>query len=388
MSLDPLACQRSRFALPDDVHYLNCAYMGPLPRTAERAGVEALARKRVPIDLGPDDFFAESDRVREKFARIIGCREASRVALHPAVSYGVATAARNLPLSSGARVVLLEEQFPGNVYAWRRLADEAGARIVTVARPAGARVGARWNERILESITPEVEIVALPPVHWTDGTRFDLVAIGEQARAVGAALVVDATQAAGAAPFRLEEVQPDAYVAAAYKWLLGPYSLAYTYLSERFDHGVPLEETWLGREGSEDFQGLVNYTDAYQGGAIRYDVGERSNFALLPVASAALDLILEWRPERVAAYARGLTADLLDRAVELGFGVEEEAWRSPHLFGLRMPDRVDLVQVRQALQDAGVHVSLRGSALRISPNAYNTPEDVAALQEVLEDVAG
>lgn len=384
----PLACQRDRFALPEDVHYLNCAYMGPLPRSAEQAGVEALARKRVPIDLGPDDFFAGSDRVREKFARLVGCPDPTRVALHPAVSYGVATAARNLPLSSGARVVLLEEQFPGNVYAWRRLAEEAGARVVTVARPAGARAGAEWNARILEALTPEVEIVAVPPVHWTDGTRFDLEAIGERARAVGAALVVDATQATGAVPLRLEDFQPDVFVTAAYKWLLGPYSLAYTFLSERFDHGVPLEETWLGREGSEDFQGLVNYTDAYQPGAIRYDVGERSNFALMPVASAALDLILEWGPERVSAYVRDLTADLLERAVALGFGVEEDAWRSPHLFGLRMPERVELHQVRQALQHAGVYASLRGSALRISPNVYNTPADVAALVEVLEVVAG
>ena len=30
-----LPCQRGHFSLPDDFHYLNCAYMGPLPLAAE-----------------------------------------------------------------------------------------------------------------------------------------------------------------------------------------------------------------------------------------------------------------------------------------------------------------------------------------------------------------
>jgi selenocysteine lyase/cysteine desulfurase len=385
---EPLACQRGRFSLPETVHYLNCAYMGPLPVIAEEAGVAALREKRVPIHLGPDDFFAGSDRVRERFAALIGAADPARVALHPSVSYGVATAARNLPLASGGRVVLLEEQFPGNVYAWRRAAEEAGARVVTVARPAGNQVGEEWNTRLLEAITPETEVVTVPTVHWTDGTHFDLVAVGERCRAVGAALVVDATQSAGAVPFDVNAVRPDLFVAAGYKWLLGPYSVAMTWMSERFDTGVPLEETWIGRRGSQDFQGLVNYTDEYQPGAIRYDVGERSNFALLPVMEAALDLILEWDPARISAYVRRLSAPLLEEARSLGFGVEAAAWRSPHLFGLRMPAGVDLAGLRGALQEAGVYVSLRGSALRVSPSVYNDDTDVDALISVLRSAVG
>jgi selenocysteine lyase/cysteine desulfurase len=386
MSTTSLSCQREQFQLPADLHYLNCAYMGPLPRAAEQAGVDALRMKRDPTSITPGDFFEESDRVRAKFARIMGAPDPTRIAIHPAVSYGVATAARNLPLASGARIVLVEEQFPGNVYSWRRLASEAGGSLHTVARPEGPQVGPEWNTRILEAITPVTEIVALPTVHWTDGTRFDLAAIAERAREVGAAVVVDATQSCGAVPFDFEAVRPDAFIAAAYKWLLGPYSLAFTYLSDRFDHGTPLEETWIGRRGSEDFQGLVQYTDEYQPGALRYDVGERSNFALLPVASAAMELILEWTPEAIADYTRRLSAPLLHRAADLGFGVEGESHRSPHLFGLRMPAGLDLGAVRGALEARRVSVSLRGSSLRISPNVYNSQDDVAALTEVLERV--
>ena len=380
-----LTCQKEAFRLPPDLHYLNCAYMGPLPRAAEEAGVRALRLKRVPTSIGPDDFFRESDEARRLFAGLVG-GDADRVAIHPAVSYGVATAARNLPLASGQEIVVVGEQFPGNVYSWRRLAAERGGRIRTVERPDGIQVGAAWNEALLGAIGSDTGIVALPTVHWTDGTVFDLEAVGERVREVGASLLVDGTQSVGAVPFDVARIRPDALVVAAYKWLLGPYALAFSWLGPRFDDGVPLEETWIGRKGSEDFKGLVDYTDEYQPGAVRYDVGERSNFALMPVAAASLRLVSSWDPARISAYVKALSRPLLDRAAELGFGVEGDAFRSPHLFGIRMPEGLELDAVRSALERWNVSVSLRGSALRISPNVYNDEADVRALVEALDAV--
>jgi selenocysteine lyase/cysteine desulfurase len=380
---DILECQRDAFRIPEGVHYLNCAYMAPLPRAVEEAVIAGLGRKRLPAHLHADDFFRESDEVRARFARLIGAPDPSRVAIQPSVSYGVATAARNVPLERGRVVVVVGEQFPGNVYAWRRLAGERGATVRTVARPPSATPGAAWNEALLDAVDEAVSVVAVPTVHWTDGTRFDLEAVGERCRAVGAALVVDGTQSIGAVPFDVERVRPDALVVAAYKWLLGPYSLALAWFGPRFDDGVPLEETWIGRAGSENFQGLVDYVDEYQPGAVRFDVGERSNFALLPGLNASLDLLLSWTPERIARYVDALTPELFDEARAKGFRVESDLWRSPHLFGLRMPDGVDLAELRGALEKRDVYVSLRGSSLRVSPHVYNTAGDVRALTEVL-----
>ena len=76
-----------------------------------------------------------------------------------------------------------------------------------------------------------------------------------------------------------------------------------------FDDGVPLEENWITRGGSEDFAGLVRYRDDYQPGAIRYDVGERSNFVMLPMLEAALTQVLEWGPATIAAHTAALTRD-------------------------------------------------------------------------------
>ena len=383
-----LTCKRGAFQLPDEYHYLNCAYMGPLPRVAEEAGFEAIRKKRMPTRIVPPDSFWDTDRLRELFARLIGSTEPERVAIHPGVSYGVATAARNLHLSASQNIVVTHEQFPGNVYSWRRMAAEAGGELRAVGPAPGPERGRSWNERLLESIDAKTAIVSVPNVHWTDGTWFDLEAIGSRCRDVGAALIVDATQSVGALPFDLEAVQPDVLICATYKWLLGPYSLCMTHFGPRFDDGVPIEETWIARDRSEDFQNLVDYQDEYAPGAVRYDMAERSNFFLAPIAAASLELLLEWTPGRIQEYCRELTADFLAHIGELGYTVEAPEWRRSHLFGVRMPAHVDLATLRDALAERNISASLRGSALRLSPNVYNNANDIAALTEVLVAAAG
>jgi selenocysteine lyase/cysteine desulfurase len=382
---EPLGCQSEAFGLPDDVHYLNCAYMGPLPRVTEEVGIKAIRRKRVPVDIHADDFFNTSDEVRGLFSSLVGAEEPQRVAIIPGVSYGVAVAARNLKVRPGQNLVMTHEQFPGHVHGWRRLAAENGAEARFATPPDGPGRGQAWNEALLAAIDHATAVVAVPHVHWTDGTRFDLMEVGRRCREVGAALIVDGTQSVGALPFDVRQVQPDALIVAGYKWLLGPYSVGMGYFGPRFDGGVPLEETWIGREKSEDFQNLVSYRDGYQPGALRYDVSERSNFALLPMTVASLKLIHEWSPERIQAYCADLTADALEEAASLGFSVEDPRWRASHLFGLRMPAGIDLVELKASLERRKVVASLRGSALRLSPNVYNDEGDMEALLQVLRE---
>ena len=383
-----LVPQRHRFALPPDLHYLNGAYMSPLLDTVEAAGVAGVRRKRDPTEITAPDFFEEADRVRALFARLVDAPDASRVALVPAVSYGMAVVARNLTVERGQTVVVLEEQFPSHVLPWRRLAEAAGALLVTVAAPDAARRGEAWNAALLDAIDGRCALVAVPHVHWADGTLFDLGAVGERARAVGAALVVDGTQSVGALPFSVSEVRPDALVCAGYKWLLGPYGCGCAFFGERFDGGEPLEETWIGRAGSEDFGGLVRYREDYGPGAVRYDVGERSNPILLPMLAAALDQLLAWTLEAVQAAAAALAERVASGARDLGFWVEDEGARAGHLFGLRPPAPVSAEAVRAALDARRVAVSVRGRVLRVSPGVYNGAADADALLAGLAEAVG
>lgn len=362
--------------------------MSPLPRVVEDVGARALAEKRNPAGIEPPDFFASADRIRAGFARLVGSDEPERVAIVPAASYGIATAAANLPLERGANVVVLHEQFPSHVYTWRRVCEEAGAELRVASPPEDIEGrGEEWNARILETIDPSTAVVAVPHVHWADGTWFDLEAIGERARETGAALVVDGTQSVGALPFDVASIRPDALVCAGYKWLMGPYSIGAAWYGPRFDGGRPLEENWINREGSEDFSGLVEYADSYQPGAIRYDVGEKSQFVLGPMLGRAIELLLEWGVERIRATCATLLEPALDRARELGYRVEDPAWRARHLVGVRLPAGGSTDVLRASLAERKVSVSVRGDAIRVSPHVYNDDEDLAALVDALASIS-
>ena len=377
---------RSLFTLPDDLHYLNCAYMAPLPREVEEAGVAGIARKRVPSSMVAEDFFEEPERIRSLFGALVSAA-AERIALIPSVSYGMANVARNVRVERGEHVLTVGEQFPSNVYPWRSAYGSDAVKAVDAPSEVEAR-GQRWNERILDAIGPQTRIVAMPHVHWADGTRFDLREIGVRARAVGACFVIDGTQSVGALPLSVSEVGADALVCAGYKWLFGPYSIGAAFYGERFDGGEPIENNWITREGSEDFRGLVAYRDAYQPAAFRYNVGELSNFILAPMFRAALQLVSEWTPEAVQAHCRGLVESATPRLEGAGCHVAPVSERGSHLFGVRLPAGADLDAVRASLGARNVSVSLRGDAIRVSPHLYNSAEDMDALCGAILDGMG
>lgn len=371
---------RGLFEIPEDITYLNCAYMAPQLRTVREVGERAVARKSRPWEIAPADFFRDSERARHLFAEVAG-GDAEGVAIVPSVSYGLAVAARNVTVERGGSILVLEEQFPSNVYAWRDLAGRRDARLVTVPRPPDHD----WTSAVLDRVDGETAVVAVPHCHWTDGSRLDLAQIGARAREVGAALVVDATQSLGAYPLDVGEVRPDFLVAAAYKWLLGPYSLGFLYAGPGRREGEPLEHNWITRRDAEDFDGLTRYRDDYAPGARRYDVGERSNFVLLPMANEALRRILQWGVGNISARLGELTGLVEREADRAGIPAVPAKRRGEHMIGLRLgPEAPGDLARRLASQN--VFVSVRGDSIRVSPHLYNTPEDVDRLFEALAGV--
>ncbi len=379
-----LASQKNEFSLPPELTYLNCAYMSPLMKCVEEVGITALKLKSNPASISARDFFEDTERLRKEFATLIRASDPLRVVVIPSVSYGMGNVVRNLPLGAGENVIVAGEQFPSNYYPWHRHCEDHKATLKLISSPAASQErGKEWNQRILEAIDPKTRLVAVGNVHWADGTLFDLVAIRERTREVGALLVVDGTQSVGALPFDVQKIQPDALICAGYKWLMGPYSLGLAWYGPYFDDGVPMEENWINRVNSEDFTGLVNFQNEYQPGSLRYEVGERSNFTLVPMLLRALEKLNEWRPERIQEYCHAIAHDTLQELMAAGFWVEDPNYRGAHLFGIRMPETPDVGKLKQNLSDAHIHVSVRGDAVRVAPHLYNEAEDMKKLAEVL-----
>ena len=380
---DALRSQRALFEIPDDVTYLNCASMSPQLRTVTAAGIDAVRSKASPWTLRPDDWFVHAEPLRALFARVVNA-DAESVAIIPSVSYGLAVAAANVPVRTGQSIVVLDREFPSGTYTWRELARRTGARIVTVTRD----VGTSWTDALIAALDENVALVAAPVCHWTDGSLVDLERLAPAVRAVGAALVIDASQAAGAHPIDVARIQPDVLCSVGYKWLLGPYSLGYLYAAPKYhEHGVPIEQTWMSRAGAEDFTSLVDYVDEMRPGARRYDMGEFSQFTLLPMAVAALTQVLEWSVPRIASGIGALTTRIAEGAVALGCTGPAERDRVRHIVGVKLPRGLPS-GLTERLAEARVYVSVRGDSIRVAPHLYNDDRDVERFVTVLRKSLG
>jgi selenocysteine lyase/cysteine desulfurase len=380
-----IPCQRHLFDIPDDVAYLNCAYMSPLMKSAVEAGSAGLARKARPWEITADKYFSGADEFRATAAQIIGSGTED-IAIVPSASFGIATAAKNLPVKKGQSILVLTEQFPSNYYPWQRLAHEKAATIKVVPWPQDNDNDNDWTAAVLNCLTDDVAIAALPQVQWTSGGKLNLVRIGEACRKQGTALVLDLTQSLGVLPFSAQDVQPDFAAAANYKWLLGPYSIGLLYVAPKWQTGIPLEENWIQRGNSRDFSSLTLYTDNYDEGARRFDMGERSNFALLPAAIRAMKQILEWDIAQISETIGALNRSLAKAAAELGFTAPAEPLRAPHYLALRSKQPIPR-ELPEMLAKEKVYASLRGSSIRITPHVYNTIEDGDRLIACLGKIA-
>ncbi len=377
-----IPCQRHLFDLPEDVTFLRCAAMSPNMLAVEEAGTEGLRRKRRPWTVGPQQYFADVEALRGLFAGLIGAT-ADDIAIVPSASYGIEVAAANVSLAAGRSIVLLAEQFPSHVYPWREVAKRTGATIVTVPRPGDFD----WTAAIMPRIDERCAVVALPHCHWTDGGLVDLERVSERCRAVGAQLVIDSSQSLGMHPLDVAAIQPDFLVNVAYKWLLGPYGLAFLYAAPKHHQGEPIEHNWVNRADSQNYAGLVDYRDDYQPGARRYDVGERGNFVSIPMAIAALRHMLDWGAAEIADTVAPLTRAIGERARTLGLVSAPPELRLAHMIGLRAPAGLP-EGLAERLAAEQVYVSVRGDAIRVAPHLYNDERDVDRLLGALGSALG
>ena len=374
--------QKHLFDLDKEVTYINGAFMSPSLKSIAEIGKQQVDAKLKPYQITGPDFFTTVAEVKKEFSTLIHANDPSRVAIIPSVSYGLANVAKNIDVSN-KEILIVAEQFPSNVYPWKELEETQNAVIRTIDPPRTLEQrGKVWNEKILEAINENTGMVAIAHVHWADGTLFDLRAIRKRTNEVGALLIIDGTQSIGAYSFDVQDIKPDALICAGYKWLMGPYGMGAAYYSSAFDNGKPIEQNWINRKDSENFAALVDYNDEYQKGAMRYSMGEQSNFILAPMFLESLKQLNKWGIGNIQKYCLAITQKSLMELQSKGYWVEDIEFRSSHLFGLRK-EGMDVEAIKQELEKHHIFVSIRGSSIRVSPNVYNTEEDMMKLVEVL-----
>jgi selenocysteine lyase/cysteine desulfurase len=379
-----LPSQRALFDIPRHVCFLNAASWSPLPIAVQEAGRVGVARKGRPWLIEPGFAAGQHARARRAAAALINA-DADDVALISSVSYGVATAAKVLPVPASSRVLVLADDHSSAVLEWLARATTESFAVETVPQPSDGD----WTAAVLGAIerpaAAPLALASISSVHWSDGGLVDMERVAASLRRHGAALVVDATHAVGVIGIDVRRLDPDFLVFPTYKWLLGPYGRAFLYVAKRHQDGVPLEQTSYGRRAISSEQAPYFRDLDYVAGARRFDMGERDHFISLEMAAVGMELLAGWGAEAVLERLRHLTARLADGLADAGVIVPDARLRAPHILSLGFPHGMP-ERLVERLAAEHVYAAPRIGRLRISPHAYNDEEDVERFLAVFRRV--
>ncbi|HXX71347.1 MAG TPA: aminotransferase class V-fold PLP-dependent enzyme [Candidatus Acidoferrum sp.] len=374
---------RNEFADFEGVTYLNAALQGPMPLLAARQAQAALEWKTHPYRLADSAYFDLPDRIREKVARLIG-GQSDEIAVTTGASAGLAAVAAGIDWKSGDEVLVGQGEFPAHFSTWLRY-QQAGKLCVRVVEARGRFISA---DDYIESIGPRTRLISASLVRFDNGARLDAPRLARACEKVGAAFLLDITQAAGTMPMNIRDLGASMAVSSGYKWLLGPYGVGFFWIAREWIDRLPLGAVYfMALEGARDFHSLPTADVRAMPGARRWDSAETANFTNLAAFDASLDLVLRVGTDAVQRLIDTLVAEIiagLPRTRCVLASPAERERRGPYVcVSARHPD--DTAALYQKLRAADVSVSLRERALRIAPHIYNTPEDIARLMKVLSD---
>ncbi len=328
---DPLHHLRGRFALPDDVLYLDGNSLGALqPCVAERLkGVVEAEWGRGLIRSWNDAGWVEMPRrVAERLAPLLGA-EPEEIAVTDSTSANLFKAlAAAHRLRADRRVILTDDaNFPTDVYVAHGLAELTGDLEVKVVP----------TDEVERHLDEDVAVLLLTHVDYRSGRRHDAAAQTAAAHAAGALAVWDLSHSVGALDVRLDDWGADLAVGCTYKYCNGgPGSPGFLYIATRWHEqaSTPVRG-WFGH--ARPFAFDLGYQPAP--GAERFLDGSP------PVLSmAALETALE-------VFEEVDTATLDARAGELtGLFIE--------LVDAHLGNEVEVVTPREA-GERGAQVSLR-----------------------------
>lgn len=376
---------RDKLVLPRDVAYFNTAFFSPMLATATSSGLRGVEQRSKPWDLSYDDFSIELDVLRSEVASLAGT-DANNVAIVPSASYGLATVCANTKtVGTRNQVVLLKNEHPSNVLQWQRWADREDGELLVVDTSDPAALTAKT----IELIDERTAAVSITPGNWADGTSVDLEAVSATCTAAGATLTVDLTQSLGVQPVDCRSFDADHVVVAGYKWLFGPYSVSYLIVNpdRHSDHPIEISKYDQGTSnGAFSWAGgKLQYPEEWQPGARRFDVGEKANFCLIPLAVDGVRQVNEWTVakihERVAEISRTVKFELEER----GFEVSGGQLRMPNILCANFGERAS--DVREQFDALRVCVSWMEDRARFSFHAFNDQEDIDRLVGALEQAS-
>src|SRR5215831_1384795 len=323
-----------QFPVRQNLLYLNHAAVAPLPRRTADA-IRHLAEDALHWgSFHYSEWLDTYEAVRIAAARLINSSP-REIALVKNTSEGIATIAMGIDWRPGDRVVGFREEFPANLYPWKRL-ESKGIEVtwLSITDPL---------DRIDEA-TRGARLLSISFVNFLSGYRAPLQAIGEICRRNRCIYIVDAIQGMGAFPLDVRACQIDALAADGHKWMLGPEGCGILYINPQLQEQVePVEFGWTNVAKYADYSSrdLTLRPDA-----ARYECGTLNTIGCFGLR-ASLEFLLEVGVENMAPAIQALGDRLAEGAAAKGYEV----------LGARTPATgAGIVTIRHPKQDSHVIV--------------------------------
>jgi selenocysteine lyase/cysteine desulfurase len=363
---------RSEFPVTERLVYLNHAAVAPLCRRAADAIKWLTDDASMYGSAHYDEWLAAYRGVRTAAARLIGATPAE-VAIVKNTSEGIATVATGIGWRAGDKVVAFEDEFPANLYPWKRL-EQHGIHVEWLRATDPL-------ERIDRAATG-ARLLAISFVGYLSGFRVDLEAVGEICRRRGCFFFVDAIQGLGAFPLDVELAHIDALAADGHKWMLGPEGCGVLYVrKDRLDEIEPVEFGWTNVAGYADYG---SRDMGLRPDAGRYECGTLNTVGCFGLRGA-LEFLLEVGIERIAPAVQALGDAVANGARERGYevlGGERTRGAGAGIVSLRHP-AVDYRMAVRRLREKGYVTAPRQGWVRVSPHFYISPAEIEAFVAAL-----
>ena len=358
---------RHRFPIFERLTYVNSCSQGALSdavRTAYARYLSDWDEHGAPWEY----WVGQLDAARTRVAGLLNADE-DEIAITTSVSAGVGALASAFSFDGERdKIVVSDFEFP-TIGQISHAQERRGARVQHVPADADGTIPL---ERFEAAIDERTALVAITHVCFRNGARLDVEPVATLAHERGALLLLDAYQSVGSLPVDVRALDCDFLAAGALKYLLGSAGLAFLYcrrdLVERF---APTATGWFADRNVFEMD-IHDYSPAAD--ARRFQSGTP------PVPSiyagiAGIELMQEIGIAATRKHVRRLTELLIEGVDDLGGKVATP--RNPSERGALVCIRsTDAERLVAELGDEGIVTSSRDGNLRISPHAYNTPEDI------------
>jgi selenocysteine lyase/cysteine desulfurase len=312
------------------------------------------------------------ERTRTKIAHLLGADPGEMAFVRNTVE-ALSVVASGLAWRAGDNVVASALEFSGNAYPWLNL-----ARYGVSCRFVPSADGAVDVDALIRATDDRTRVITVSVVQFSNGFRVDLDSLGSFCRSKGIRLMVDGMQGVGVVPINVEDSAIDFLACGVHKWLCSPSGLGFLYVRRERLPEIALTE--IGHGSVVPVPGsFTDYRLTLRPDARRFEAGMTS-YANIVGLEAALDLIDEIGVPRIHDHVCGLTTRLIEK-----LRARRYVTRSPQppkagagiVSFTRSDQRADELGARLAA--AGIVVSVREGAVRVSAHGFNTAEEIDAL---------